>query len=123
MVDTSVWVDHFRNGDRLLTRLLERGDVLGHSWVTGELALGRLQHRGEILRLLEQLPQASVATPAELFELIERHELFGSGIGYVDAQLIAATKLTGHACLWTRDRRLRAAAERLSVSFTSAASQ
>jgi predicted nucleic acid-binding protein len=117
LVDTSVWVDHLRVGDPLLTRLLDRGETLGHPWVTGELALGHLRGRSEVLRLLEHLPQATVATAAELLEFIDRRELFGLGIGYVDAQLLAATMLTDNGRLWTRDRRLRSAAEHLGASM------
>ncbi len=118
LVDTTVWIDHFRDGDPLLVRLLERGKVLAHPWVTGELSLGRLRSRAETLRLLGHLPQATLATAVEQLAFIERHELFGLGIGYVDAQLIAATRVTHDARLWTRDRRLRAAAERLRVAYT-----
>jgi len=116
LVDTSVWIDHLRQGDAALASLLERGEVVGHPWVTGELSLGRLRGRAEILRLLGQLPQATVATAAELPSLIERHELFGAGIGYVDAQLLAATQLTRDTRLWTKDRRLGGAAERLGTA-------
>ncbi len=119
LVDTTVWIDHFRDGDPLLVRHLERGEVLAHPWVTGELALGHLRNRAETLRLLSHLPQATVATAAELLAFIERQELFGLGVGYVDAQLIAATRLTDHARLWTSDRRLRTAAERLSAAYTA----
>jgi len=117
LVDTSVWVDHLRVGDPLLVRLLDRGETFGHPWVTGELALGHLRGRSEVLRLLGQLPQAMVATAAELLEFIDRRQLFGLGIGYVDAQLLAATMLTDDGQLWTRDRRLRAAAEHLGVLY------
>lgn len=115
LVDTSVWVDHLRVGDPPLARILDRGEALGHPWVTGELALGHLRGRSEVLRLLEHLPQATVATAAELLEFIRRRELFGLGIGYVDAQLLAATMLTDSARLWTRDRRLRSAAGHLGA--------
>ena len=118
IVDTAVWIDHLRDGDRELAWRLEHGDVLAHPWVTGELALGSLRGRDEILRLLDELPQAQVATPAELLAFIGHHELHGLGIGYVDAQLLAATMLTG-AHLWTRDRRLRAAAGDLGVAHAS----
>ncbi len=120
LVDTSVWVDHLRHRgpDGQLAALLEHGAALGHPSVTGELALGHLRGRAEILGLLGQLPQATVATPAELLAFIERHELLGLGIGYVDAQLLAATKLTDGVQLWTHDRRLIAAAEQLSLAYT-----
>lgn len=115
IVDTAVWIDHLRDGDRELAWLLEHGGVLAHPWVTGELALGSLRGRDEILRLLDELPQAQVATPAELLAFIGDHELYRLGIGYVDAQLLAATMLTG-AVLWTRDRRLLAVAEGLGIA-------
>ena len=116
-VDTSVWIDHLRAGSATLVRLLERGTVLGHPWVLGELALGHLGHRGEVIGLLASLPQATVATPAEVLTLIERHELHGEGIGYVDAQLLAATMLTPDATLWTTDRRLAAVTSRLGHAY------
>lgn len=113
LIDTSIWVDHLRAGDRVLTQLLDDSRVLGHPWVVGELALGRLVRRGELLTLLASLPQAVVATAAEVLTLIDRHELYGLGLGYVDAQLLAATQLTPGARLWTRDKRLAAAAAHL----------
>ena len=119
LVDTAVWIDHFRDGDPALTGLLERGEVLAHPWVTGELALGRLHARAEILKLLGALPQAAVATPAELLTFIEHHELYGVGVGYVDAQLLAATRMTADARLWTHDRRLSAVAARLGAAYPS----
>lgn len=117
LVDTTVWIDHFRHAEPTLVGLLEGGEVLGHRWVTGELALGNLRDRGETLRLLGQLPQAAVATGSELLTFIERHGLAGLGIGYVDAQLLASTALSDGARLWTGDRRLRAAGERLGVAY------
>ena len=119
LVDTAVWIDHLRAGDAQLTVLLDRGRVLGHPWVTGELALGSIRNRLEILRLLDDLPQATVATAAEVRELVERHKLFSLGIGYVDAQLLAATMLSADAALWTRDRRLQAPAQRLGLAYAA----
>jgi predicted nucleic acid-binding protein len=113
LVDTSIWVDHLRTEHAALVALLDRGLVLGHPWVVGELALGRLSQRREILGLLASLPQATVATTEEVMALIEGDELYGTGIGYVDAQLLTATLLTPDAQLWTADRRLAAAASRL----------
>jgi len=116
LADTSVWVDHLRAGDPVLTGLLMHGAVLAHPWVTGEIALGRLGRRAEVLALLSGLPQATVATTPELAAFIERHELHGRGIGYVDAQLLAATRLTPDATLWTRDPRLADAAAAIGVA-------
>lgn len=118
LVDTAVWIDHFRDGDRQLSELLDRSVVLAHPWVIGELALGNLRGRAEILRLLADLPQATIAMPGELLALIEHRKLYGIGIGYVDAQLLAATILTDGATLWTRDRQLNAAAQQLEVAYT-----
>ncbi len=106
LVDTSIWIDHLRAGDRELSELLRHGQVLAHPWVTGELALGHLSRRSEILGLLHNLPQATVATDDEVLALIDQRQLFGLGIGFVDSHLLAATALTTAARLWTRDKRL-----------------
>lgn len=90
--------------------------VLSHPWVRGELALGNLAHRDEILGLMHNLPQAPVATDVEVMPLIDHQQLFGLGIGYVDAQLLASTRLAGDARLWTRDKRLRVAALQLEIA-------
>ncbi len=119
LVDTSVWIDHLRGGDAELVALLQHGRVLAHPWVTGELALGHLVRRGEVLRLLRQLPQATTATDHEVLALIDNHQLVGQGIGYVDAHLLAATMVTTGARLWTRDKRLATAAEQLAVGTDS----
>lgn len=116
LVDTTIWVDHLRVGHPVLARLLDRGGVLGHPWVTGEISLGSLSRRSEVLGLLRALPQAQTATTAEIDTLIDRHHLFGVGIGYVDAALLASTLLTREARLWTRDRRLATVAHRLGVA-------
>ena len=115
LADTSVWIDHLRAHDPVLAALLDIGRVLGHAFVRGELACGRLQQRSVILSLLHRLPQAVVATDTEVLDLIERHRLMGRGIGYVDAHLLAGTMLTPDARLWTRDRNLSAAAQHLGL--------
>ena len=117
LVDTSVWIDHLRIGDPQLTVLLEEAQVLAHPWVIGELALGQLSRRSEILGLLSNLPQTTVATETEVMTLVETQHLFGRGIGYVDTHLLAATLLTTDASLWTRDRRLAAVAADLGISY------
>ena len=115
LVDTSIWVDHLRVAERTLARLFDRGLVLAHPWVTGELALGHLSQRHEILGLLGGLPSSEIATDAEVLALIEAEQLYGLGIGYVDAQLLAATRLTPDARLWTADKRLAVVARRLRL--------
>jgi predicted nucleic acid-binding protein len=117
LVDTSVWIDHLRRGDAELASRLQVGQVLAHPWVTGEIALGHLSRRSEILGLLNNLPQATSATEFEVLTLIDTHQLFGQGIGYVDAHLLAATMLTADARLWTRDKRLAAVATRHGLAL------
>lgn len=116
LADTSVWIEHLRRGSPELAALLQDGQVLVHPWVTGELALGHLSQRSEILGLLGNLPQATVATDVEVLHLIDRRHLFGLGIGYVDTHLLAATMLTTGARLWTHDKRLAAVADRSGLA-------
>jgi predicted nucleic acid-binding protein len=115
LVDTSVWIDHLRAGDEVLSSLLQEAQVFGHPWVTGEIALGSLAHRREVLCLLHGLPQAVVASDSEVLALVEGARLFGRGIGWVDAQLLASARLTDRTLLWTRDVRLAGAAAELGV--------
>lgn len=115
LVDTSIWIDHLRSGDAQLVTLLQDGNVLGHPWVTGELALGNPARRNEVLKLLHNLPRATVATDVEVMTLIDHHRLFGLGIGYVDAHLLASTRLSAGGKLWTRDKRLHATAVQLEL--------
>ncbi len=78
--------------------------------------MGGLRGRATVLRDMGRLPQAAVATHREILDFVERHRLFGLGIGYVDAHLLASSRLTPGAALWTRDKRLHAVAERLGVA-------
>jgi hypothetical protein len=116
LVDTSVWIDHLRTGEPRLVELLEEDRVLGHPWVIGELALGHLSNRREILALLTNLPAAQLASPGEVTALIEARRLYEYGIGYVDAHLLASSALTPGAALWTRDKRLTTAATHLNLA-------
>lgn len=116
LADTSVWIDHLRAHDPILARLLEGGGVLGHTFVLGEIACGMLRRRAEILILLADLPQALVATDAEVLTTIEKRRLMGRGIGYVDAHLLTSTLMTPDTKLWTRDRRLAEVARRMGVA-------
>ncbi|NMV38756.1 type II toxin-antitoxin system VapC family toxin [Ralstonia insidiosa] len=120
LVDTSVWIDHLRDGDAVLAGLLERGQVLAHSFVVGELALGSLRQREVVLESLQDLPQVRIATDVEVLHFISNHALFGLGIGYVDVHLMAAVQLTPGTSLWTRDKRLHAAAEKLGIAAKTA---
>ena len=116
LVDTSVWVQHFRDRDAILAELLERGAALTHPFVIGELALGNLRQRELVLRTLSRLPAATVATNAEVLGFIDRNALFGRGVGYVDVHLLAATRLTAGSQLWTLDKRLNDVAVELGMA-------
>ena len=115
LVDTSIWIDHLRTGNPALVRLLDTGAVLAHPWGTGELALGNLSRRDEVIGLLGGLPQAALADGDEVLRFINQEALHGAGIGYVDAQLLTATRLTPGTLLWTRDQRLATVAARLGL--------
>jgi len=116
LVDTSVWIDHLRAGDAHLAALLEAGRVVVHPFVIGEIALGNLSRRIDVLTALSDLPSAEMATDLEVLDLIERHSLFGRGIGYVDAHLVASARLTAGTSLWTRDKPLRGLVEDLGLA-------
>ena len=120
LIDTSVWVDHLRRGDARVAELLERGAVLMHPFVIGEIACGSLGDRATILELMQDLPMAVVAESDEVLGFVERHGLHGKGIGYVDAHLLASVALTAASTLWTRDKRLRAAADALACAYPDA---
>ena len=90
------------------TSQLERGSVVMHPFVVGEIACGSLTHRASILELLRNLPAAAVAESEEVLGFIERHTLHGKGIGHIDVHLLASVTLTHGARLWTRDKRLQA---------------
>ena len=122
LVDTWVWVDHLRSGDETLTALLNNSRVVMHPFVLGELACGNLHQRKELLALLKNLPQSTVASDEEVLFFIEQHELMGRGIGYLDAHLLAAVALDGRAKLWTRDKRLLSVAGELLLAYTPAQS-
>ncbi len=116
LVDTSVWIDHLRVGNRRLKSMLYDDQVLTHPFVVGELACGMLRNRKEILRLLSTLPETQLAEHQEVLSLVENERLYGRGIGWVDAHVLASTLLTG-AALWTFDRPLSRVAVALKVSL------
>lgn len=119
LVDTSVWVDHLRRRDPVLSEALENGEVAVHPFVVGELACGNLPDRTSFFRLLEELPPAPLASHPEVLALIERRRLAGKGLGFVDAHLLASTLLgvRDALSLWTRDGALQAAALSLGIAY------
>ena len=117
LVDTSVWVDHLRSGDASLIDLLENGEVASHPLVLGELAMGNLRQRKAVLEAMRELPQMQVASDDEVLHFVEEKVLFGRGIGYVDAHLLASLQLTPGTRLWTRDQRLHGVAKQIGVAM------
>lgn len=114
LVDTSVWVDHFRRGNAVLAARLEAGVVWCHPFVIGELACGQLRKRTEVLSLLAALPQAPLATHAEALELVDSRQLMGRGVGWVDVHLLTSASLAGLP-FWSADRRLAGLADDLGL--------
>jgi predicted nucleic acid-binding protein len=114
LVDTSVWIEHFRAGDDRLKALLLDEQVLCHPFVVGELACGTLRRRSEILSMLKALPEAHLLEHEEVMSFIEAQRLYGHGIGWVDAHLLASTLLT-RCAIWSFDKPLRRAAAALNV--------
>jgi predicted nucleic acid-binding protein len=110
LVDTSVWVSHFKQANPQLVDLLEAGVVLCHPHVVVEIACGTPPHRQHVLQLLAQLDAAPTASHAELLALIARRRLHGRGCGFVDISLLAAALLASATLLWTLDKPLEALA-------------
>ena len=116
IVDTSVWVDHFRRPVPKLAEFIAGGSILLHPFVYGELLLGGLPGKGEAAHQLLELARAPLASASEAAAFIEWAGLSGTGIGYVDTHLLVAAKLHGDAQLLTKDRQLLAQARRLTLA-------
>jgi hypothetical protein len=115
LVDTSVWVDHLREGIPLLCDLLNAGEVTTHPFVIGELACGNIRSRAKVLKLLGDLPSAILATHEEAIHTVESNALQGTGIGWVDVHLLASALLS-RTPIWSRDKPLNKAAEKLGIA-------
>lgn len=116
LVDTSVWLSHFRGDHKDLTELLDKGTVAIHPYVIGELACGDLKNREEILALMQDLPMALPAEHDEILGFIESRRLMGQGLGIVDVHLLASALLSGIE-IWTEDRHLAKTAADLDIAF------
>jgi len=116
LADTSIWIDHFRRNDARLAQLLDQGNVAMHPFVIGELLLGYVPKITEMMGDLNRLPKAMVASSDEVLKFISSRKLPGSGVGYVDAHLLAAAALMPGTSVWTRDKQLLAAAKRLTLA-------
>ena len=116
LVDTSVWIRHFRSQNLSLVSLLEENRVAIHEFVIGELACGQLKYRDEILSLLNALPKLDTLPYDDVLFLIQKRKLFGSGIGWIDSHLLAAAIDAGSQ-LWTFDKSLKNVAKKCSAQF------
>ncbi|MEI9996840.1 MAG: PIN domain-containing protein [Rhizomicrobium sp.] len=116
LVDASIWIDHIRSPDASLQPLLDANEVACHPFIIGEVALGHIRPRDAVLAGLKILPSAIIAADGEVVQLIDRYQLTGSGLGYVDAHLLASSLLTVDCLLWTRDKKLKEFASRLGTA-------
>jgi predicted nucleic acid-binding protein len=116
LADTSVWIDHLRQGDAQMAKLLLTGQIVMHPFVVGEIALGSLRNRRQRLKEMDALRVVTVARIDEVRQMIEIHPLYSKGIGLTDAHLIASCLLTSGTLLWTRDNGLRKVAVSLGVN-------
>jgi predicted nucleic acid-binding protein len=116
LVDTSVWISHLRDGNAELARLLNEAQVMCHPFIIGEIACGNIKNRTEILSLLKNLPQAAQVKPEEVLFFIEKYELMGKGLGYIDMHLSASAHITGIP-VWTSDLRFDRINKKLNLSY------
>lgn len=116
LVDTSVWVDHLRRPEPLLTKLLQSGKVATHPFVITEVALGSLHERHRKLGALDALWQVNVAEFNEVRRLIESLSLYSKGLGLTDVHLIASCMMTVGVQLWTRDKALATVAKSIGIN-------
>jgi hypothetical protein len=115
LADTSIWIEHFRSGNKEMRKHLNEGKIVIHPSIVAELALGSLRGRSKTLALLDLLPQVRAAQLSEVRRMIEARRLYSLGIGLTDAHLIASVFINSSTLLWTRDKRLRKAAEDLGI--------
>lgn len=115
-VDSSAWIDHFRRASVELAALLAARVVLLHPFVTGELACGNLSGRDAVLAAMDRLPLAPVVPHAEAMAFVASHRLMERGVGWTDMHLLASATVAGRASLWSRDKRLMAAAAACGVA-------
>ncbi len=116
LVDTSIWVDHLKKGNRHLEKLLFDAEVVCHPFVISELACGHIKNRSEILALLQALPVVPTIDLDEYLYFIDQNSFYGSGIGFVDIHLLASARLL-NILIWTADRRLRKVAVALKLLY------
>lgn len=114
LIDTSVWIDHFNSPIDRLQRLVDDRSVLCHPLIIGELACGKIPNRRGVLAFLSALHQAAAPEHEEVIRMVDALELYGRGLAWIDAHLIAAALLSG-AYLYTHDKKLLAVASELGL--------
>lgn len=117
LVDTSVWIDHFKQPIAVLEDLAHDEHLLGHPFITGELAVGHLRDWNGALAMLRRLLQARIASEVEFLTLISGERLSATGLGFVDVHLLASCRITPGTTLWSRDKRLARHADRLGIGW------
>ena len=117
LVDSSVWIDHFKARNAALVGVLAAGQALCHPLVRHEVSLGTPPQRRDVVALLAKLASTPVASADELLALVERRALFGRGRGAVDVSLLASTLLSPATALWTLDKRLATLADELGCGY------
>ena len=116
LVDTSVWIEHFRKGHHRLEELLNSTDVAIHPFIIGELACGTIKNRDEILNLLQTLDSSPEISLKELLRFIDLNKLQGKGIGCIDVHLLASSLLSD-CKLWTNDKKLHNIAQKIGIAY------
>jgi len=116
LIDSSVWIDHFRQALPALSLYLVEGRTLQHQMVTAEIALGSISHREQVIAQFLRLEQATIVEEATFLKRVDEWGLAGTGIGFVDTHLLCSAA-ESEAVIWTRDRRLAVQAERLGLRF------
>ncbi|MET0179189.1 MAG: PIN domain-containing protein [Novosphingobium sp.] len=119
LLDTSVWIDHLRAPEPRIATLLGDGQVVVHAFVVAELAMGSLARRDIFLAALQQLPRISTTDESTFLEFVAEHRLAGTGLGMVDAHLLASVSTVATARLWSRDKHLVIHAQRLGLTYST----
>ena len=117
LVDSSVWVSHFKQKNDQLVTLLENGLVVCHPFVVMEIACGTPPNRRAIIDMLGELESTTLAATNEILAMLESHRLYGRGCGLVDLSLLASVFLTDKTLLWTFDKRLEQVAKDLNKAY------
>ncbi len=117
LIDSSVWIDHFEIKDISVTDLLKLPNICCHPYIVGEVAIGNLGNRNEVLETMKGLPTVEVARQDFVLKFVRQRKLYGKGIGFVDCHLLASTQITPNTLLWTSDKRLKRMASELGVAY------